>query len=179
MPRAATTFPIGTTIVTCTAIDAAGNSATGKFNVTVRDVTTPGEMIGDGFIRNDDVRYDFNFHVQERMSDGERGSFQLRVQGNPRDSSRRQERDDRFVARAVTFVAFSDDPKVDTVVFFGQGEWNGTAGYSFRVFAMDLGEPGRHRDTIEITIWDPAGNVVVGVAGKLDGGNVQSKRIKH
>jgi len=191
VPSAGTTFLIGTTIVICTALDAAANPATGTFNVTVGDVTRPGEMSGNGFVSNDDVRYHFNFHVKERTPDNERGSFQLRVEDHRRgfNVSRRRERNDRFVARVVTFVAFSDDPtfrpgrrpkpNVDTVVFFGQGEWNGNTGYSFRVFAMDQGEPGRHRESVEVTIWDPAGNVVGDVSGELDGGNVQSKRIRH
>jgi ELWxxDGT repeat protein len=37
-----TRFPLGTTSVTVTATDAAGNSATCSFNVTVRDTTAPG-----------------------------------------------------------------------------------------------------------------------------------------
>jgi VCBS repeat-containing protein len=35
------TFPIGTTTVTCSATDAAGNTANGSFDVTVRDTTAP------------------------------------------------------------------------------------------------------------------------------------------
>lgn len=35
------TFPLGTTQVNCEATDAAGNKATGSFNVTVRDTTPP------------------------------------------------------------------------------------------------------------------------------------------
>jgi large repetitive protein len=35
------TFPIGTTTVNCSAIDAAGNTGTGSFTVTVRDTTGP------------------------------------------------------------------------------------------------------------------------------------------
>ena len=35
------TFPVGTTTVTATATDAAGNTATGTFTVTVRDTTAP------------------------------------------------------------------------------------------------------------------------------------------
>ncbi|BCX04647.1 MAG: hypothetical protein KatS3mg053_2585 [Candidatus Roseilinea sp.] len=40
-PRAGTTFPLGTTTVTCRVTDSAGNSATGTFRVTVRDTTAP------------------------------------------------------------------------------------------------------------------------------------------
>jgi len=44
-PTSGSTFPIGTTKVNCSAKDAAGNEATGSFNVTVRD-TTPPEISG-------------------------------------------------------------------------------------------------------------------------------------
>jgi hypothetical protein len=40
-PKSGSTFPIGTTSVTLTASDAAGNTATSTFTVTVRDTTAP------------------------------------------------------------------------------------------------------------------------------------------
>jgi hypothetical protein len=40
-PASGSTFPIGTTTVTCTATDAAGNTASASFTVTVRDTTAP------------------------------------------------------------------------------------------------------------------------------------------
>jgi hypothetical protein len=40
-PASGSTFPIATTAVSCAATDAAGNSANGTFNVTVRDTTPP------------------------------------------------------------------------------------------------------------------------------------------
>jgi len=40
-PASGSTFPLGTTIVTATATDAAGNTATGELTVTVRDTTAP------------------------------------------------------------------------------------------------------------------------------------------
>jgi hypothetical protein len=40
-PASGTVFPIGTTTVTCSASDAAGNAGTGTFTVTVRDATPP------------------------------------------------------------------------------------------------------------------------------------------
>jgi hypothetical protein len=40
-PSSGSTFPIGTTLVTCTATDAASNTATTSFNVTVQDTTKP------------------------------------------------------------------------------------------------------------------------------------------
>jgi hypothetical protein len=40
-PASGSTFPVGTTSVTCTATDAAGNRSTGSFDVVVRDTTAP------------------------------------------------------------------------------------------------------------------------------------------
>ena len=40
-PSSGSTFAIGTTTVSCTATDAAGNSASGSFTVTVKDTTAP------------------------------------------------------------------------------------------------------------------------------------------
>lgn len=40
-PPSGTTFPLGTTTVTCTAVDAAGNTSSVSFTVTVRDTTAP------------------------------------------------------------------------------------------------------------------------------------------
>jgi hypothetical protein len=40
-PASGSTFPLGTTTVTCSATDKAGNTATGTFTVTVRDATPP------------------------------------------------------------------------------------------------------------------------------------------
>jgi hypothetical protein len=41
-PGSGSTFPIGTTNVSCTATDAHGNTGSGSFTVTVRDTTAPG-----------------------------------------------------------------------------------------------------------------------------------------
>ncbi|MHB8651344.1 MAG: HYR domain-containing protein, partial [Gaiellaceae bacterium] len=40
-PASGSTFPLGTTTVTCTATDAAGNHSSGTFSVTVQDTTPP------------------------------------------------------------------------------------------------------------------------------------------
>lgn len=40
-PSSGSTFPLGTTTVTCTATDAAGNAGTASFTITVRDTTPP------------------------------------------------------------------------------------------------------------------------------------------
>jgi hypothetical protein len=185
------TFAIGQTIVTCTATDAAKNAATASFTVTVADVTTPGVMSGNGFIKEGGARYEFNFRVVERAEGTERGHLRVEISSEPpkgRASRARKERD-RFVARDIAFVAFSDDPthrpgrrrrpQVDTVLFSGTGTWNGDENYRFEVFASDEGEPGRHRESVRVTIWSPSGAAVAHVEGTLDGGNVQSRRIRH
>lgn len=47
VPSSGSTFPVGTSAVTCIARDAAGNSATYQFNVTVRDTERPTLSCGD------------------------------------------------------------------------------------------------------------------------------------
>jgi hypothetical protein len=208
-PASGSRFAIGTTTVACTVTDSAQISAAGSFTVTVTDVTTPGEMRGNGHLNEDGARYRFDFWVRETNRASERGAFALeidqkqecdcrdnrnrRVSHGDRDDRhhdcRGRDRDDRFRARSVDFVAFSDDPtirpgrprrpQVDTVLFSGVGEWNGRRNYRYEVRATDEGEPGRHREMISITIWDPSGVVVAQVSGDIDGGNIQSSRIDH
>lgn len=48
LPPSGSAFPLGTTTVTCTATDAAGNTASGTFNVVVQDTTPPTVTIGGG-----------------------------------------------------------------------------------------------------------------------------------
>ncbi len=186
------TFPIGTTIISCSASDLAGNGATRTFTVTVTeeaDVTTPGHVTGGGFVRTDGQRYEFNFDVRE----GERGEFARFRLGVKNEKDKGKGRPDTFVSSTVTAVAFSDDPtynpsrarrhtpgrpQVDTVLFSGTGVWNGEAGYSYEVYAEDQGEPGRHRESVRITI-SRGSTVVAFVEGELSGGNIQSVRIRH
>jgi hypothetical protein len=143
----------------------------------------PGRMHGNGFLDRDGKRYRFDFRVAERASGDERGAFDLRVRSPGRG------RDDRFRSQSVTSVTFSDDPairpgraahpQIDTVLFNGLGEWNGAAGYTFEVSARDEGEPGRHRESIRLSITSPTGTVVAHASGEIDGGNIQSLRIAH
>ncbi len=192
-PLSGALFPIGVTTVTCTSADTTGNRSTSTFTVTVTDVTTPGEMRGNGHLRSGDAKVQFSFDVREGAS-GERGNLSVQVEdhdsrGKSDKSGKSLRKDDRFRATAVTFVAFSDDPttrpgrdhkvQIDTVRFMGTGEWNGRSGYTFDVLAVDQGEPGRHRETITIVIRDSAGQIVAEAAGELVDGNVQSARIPH
>ena len=85
-------------------------------------------------------------------------------------------------------VFFSDDPRfvpghhppptADTVRLVGTGKWNGRSGYTFEATATDRGEPGRRNDTFSIVIRDAQGAIVASVNRALDGGNVQSLRLK-
>jgi len=196
VPASGSTFPVDTTTVTCTATDAAGNTGSASFTVTVTNLTTPGEMRGDGFVVKVGDRYHFTFDVSEGQRHAPRDRFRLRIDYDSRmgvDSKRKPKwtkpADDDFVATAITSIAFSDDPafrpghgrkpQVDTVQFSGTGKWNGRAGYAFDVLATDQGEPGRRRETVAITISNASGEVVASVSGKLAGGNIQSVRLKH
>ena len=186
-PASGQTFAIGTTTVTCTATDAAGNQGTGVFSVTINDVTTPGDMGGHGFVRDDEAKYTFDFLARERASGAERARLSIRIDENGKKKGKK--RDDRFESRSVDFMAFSDDPtirpgrqprpQIDTVLFRGVGEWNGVGGYRYEVFAQDQGEPGRHRESIRVTISTAAGQLVASFEGDLDGGNIRSSRIRH
>jgi probable HAF family extracellular repeat protein len=171
---------------------AAGSPLAGSIPtvVTAEPSVTPGDMAGDGFIRDDNARYQFSFRAVE-TDHGERARLTVRIDndGRKKDSrpARAQRRDDRFVSKTVTSIAFSDDPsvrranhpQVDTVLFAGVGEWNGQGGYRYEAFAQDDGTPGRHRETIRVTVSSPAGAVVAAFDGELDGGSIRSRRIKH
>jgi hypothetical protein len=50
LPVAGSVFPIGTTTVTCTAVDAAGNDTEGTFDVTVADTTPPAIHVPGGTV---------------------------------------------------------------------------------------------------------------------------------
>ena len=181
-------FPTGTTTVNCTVTDSGGLTATGSFTVTVEQPMTPGDMRGDGFIRDDDAKYQFEFRARESARGNERASLSIRIDEQGRKMGKKK-RDDRFVARSVDFMAFSDDPSirpgqprrphVDTVTFSGTGEWNGHRNYRYEVFAQDAGEPGRHRESIRVRIYSPTGVLVAAFEGELDGGNIRSTRIRH
>ena len=187
-PPAGATFPIQTTLVTCTATDAAGNVGTGTFNVTVTDVSTPGQMYGDGWVSKDKDKYHFNFNVSEGAKWAWRNFFRLDVDGKGWS----KHNDGKFYATKFTFIAFKDEagygpgrrPKtnIDTVLFSGTGTWNKTQGCTFEVKATDKGEPARKvNETISITIGGGVGcpNPSITVAGTLSGGNIQSLRVKR
>ncbi|HZT76131.1 MAG TPA: DNA/RNA non-specific endonuclease [Vicinamibacterales bacterium] len=182
-PASGSTFAVGSTIVTCTASDTRGNTATGSFSVTVTTATVPGRMIGDASIQSGTVTQTAVFGVQEGASGADLGALLYTV----RTSQRGPGQLDTFTSTTVTNVAFFNVPGVspghkpasgvDTVSFSGVGRWNGRSGYSFDAVAVDAGEPGRGRDTFAITIRDASGHVVSTANATITDGNIQSLRM--
>jgi hypothetical protein len=196
-PVSGSVFPVGTTVVTCTATDGAGHAASATFSVTVTLVEPPpppaddmpGMMHGSAGITVDATRHRVEFFARERASGAERGWLKLESDEKPngRKDKRAGGDDHRFVSDSLSRVVFSDDPssqpgrkprpQVDTVVVEGTGRLNGKGGYTFEAHAVDRGEPG-YRDEISVAIRDADGVVVLTVSGAIDTGNIQSNRLK-
>jgi hypothetical protein len=193
-PASGSAFPVGSTTVTCTATDHAGNSGSASFTVTVTPAVA-GRMSGAGFLARSGQHWHAVFRAGYDWLNG------LVIWSNdPRRCGRDDHPDDDdheydvrprfgarnwFLATSMTAV-FSDDPQsvpgpgaqpaADTVRLSGTGWWNGRPGHTFEAVAVDRGEPGRSRDDLSFVIKDPLGNVVASVTGKLAGGNIQAKR---
>lgn len=185
-PASGSTFPIGTTTVTCSTTNGAGLAGSATFTVTVTDRTEPGKMYGQGDVRTaDNHSLKFNFVVLESRRGFEWGDVDIKV----KELRRRGGDIDRFDARTVDDVRFTNSPDygpgrnshtaVDTVQFSGTGKWEGRSGYRYVVNASDRGEPGRGRDTFTIQIVKISnGDVVFSGGGTLSDGNVQSTRLQ-
>jgi hypothetical protein len=136
-----------------------------------------GRMTGDGEVGE----HRFDFDIREHVLGSERGSFRWRTRAGRRGAS------SVFESTAIHNVMFWDErpgvrrrePPVDSVVFAGNGRWNHAPGYRFEVIAEDFGEPGRGRDRLTVTITSPAGVVVATIDAAIDGGNIQSHRVKQ
>jgi len=152
---------------------------TGLLNVLA--AATPGMMVGDGFVAESLVRYDFKFVVQEKANGADRGKLDLHVTDVDDGRKKKQRRDDRFVSTSYTDVVFDLDPaarpQYDNVRFAGLGTWNGQAGYRFEALAQDRMGPGRHSESFRITIYDPTNHVIASVDGIVKGGHLESRRI--
>ena len=180
-PASGSSFPIGTTTVTCSAVDAHANSSTATFDVTVTDPSEPGRMNGNGRVDVGTTRHDIDFHVRERSTGADSGELRYTV----RTRVRGRDEEHRFRTTLVTNVFFTNAPGVspgrrppsgiDTVSFSGTGLWDGQGGYTFEAVAADAGEPGRGRDRIMLTIRNSAG-VVAEIDATLTDGNFQSLR---
>jgi hypothetical protein len=211
LPAAGTLFAVGTTTVTCTAADVAGNVATATFAVTVT-AAADGRMFGVGHIASGNTHDHFVFRVSQlRYRDN--GALEFwstdarRCGDRDRDEDYDHDRDfngdhdrdygrshcspvvNRFESTGVTGAVFSDDPgftpsrghgpkpTMDSVLFVGQGRWNGKSGYSFEVRATDDDGPRHARDTFSIVVKDATGAVAASVSGDVEG-HVESTRLR-
>jgi hypothetical protein len=165
--------------------DQARNSASSTVSYAVTGLE--GRMAGAGRIRESGGRdHHFVFWLAERHLGLERGRLTYQVR-TPK-SGKQKARTDRFEATSIGPIAFWNDPAytsgrgqapaVDSVVFSGEGRWNGASGYTFEARAADEGEPGRGRDTFAITIRHANGSVVAALAAVLTEGNIQSERLR-
>lgn len=180
-PASGSTFPVGDTLVSCVATDAAGNSSSGSFTVTITAAPSSqlfGQMVGVGDVQAGSNRVWFAFDVRESAASGERGWVLLKV----RDGRGRPV---RYLSAQVTAISFSNASGytpgsfplsgIDTVAFSGIGTWNGLAGYRYEITASDRGEPGRGHDTFSLNVYAPNGQLVESAAGTLHDGNIQSR----
>ncbi len=176
-PASGSTFPIGTTDVSCKASDGAGHVSEAHFSVSISQ-PLQGRMHGAGSVASGQQRVSFTFDAGESANEVDRGWLMMLV----KDGAGRP----RSYAGKVDTVAFSNAEGympgqwpasgIDTVVFSGVGWWNGRSGYSFRVTASDRGEPGVNIDTFVLVVTSPTGEVVESASGVLRGGNIQSLR---
>jgi predicted extracellular nuclease len=183
-PASGSTFPVGDTEVSCSSSsDAAGNSSTGSFTITITPLATNplvGRMAGAGHVLTGQHTTWFEFDVRGSTDSVERGSVSLMV----RDGN--NGRPNRFVATSESGLQFTNSegyepgrfPRsgIDTVSFNGVGSWNGQSGYRFELTASDRGEPGKGLDTFTVTVFAPNGSVVESASGTLRDGNIQSLR---
>jgi hypothetical protein len=177
------TFPLGTTTVTFTARDAAGNVSTGTTTVTVRaadEDTTSARITGHGWLDAGGARHFFSLAAARPPLGPATGRLSFVVWGYTAGNYRF----DVFQATAVTGIGFSDDPAltpgggvtIDTVAMRGAGTWNGAAGFTFEAIAADGGDPRLARDRVRVVVRGPDGTVVASVDGLVRGGYVQSHR---
>lgn len=180
VPASGSTFPIGTTVVACSAADTAGNRGHATFTVTITGTQSlHGHMDGSGQVRSGQHKVSFAFDVRESAQLIDRGWLILLSTNSGSWNS------NCFVAR-VDSIVFSNAPGykpgrspsngVDTVTFKGIGHWNGKPNYRFEVSASDRGEPGAGRDTFSVVIKSPSGKVVETMTGVLREGNIQARR---
>ena len=183
-PASGSTFPIGTTEVTCSAADASANTAAGRFTVAVTTADVPGRMVGDASIDRGASTHQIAFAVRERTGGADAGTlrYEVRTKGRGADAV------DRFESTLITSVSFFDVPGaspgkppasgIDTVLVTGGGVWNGRGGYTFEAVARDAGEPGRGADAFAVTVRDGAGRIVAAIDGTITAGNIASLRAR-
>ena len=165
------------------------NTATVTIDVTAAAPPSPpgsdleGQMTGDGTLGSEGNRSHFTFQAGRGPSGGYArliyAVWPSTAKGDEgeEEAVRSRRPVDRFESTGVTKVTFSTVTVLsDTVVFSGVGKWKGLPGYGFEVRATDAGEPGVGRDSFELIVRSPSGEVVASVSGLLRGGNIQSSR---
>lgn len=179
-PASGALFAFGTTTVTCSANDAAGNVGSAAFAITVVDPSSAGLMAG-ATLQGRLPRAASVVFSAVRTNGGVAGATLLAagVDGRGRPAT--------FVATRIDGVGFFDDPAsapgpapasgIDSVRVVGAGVFNGAPGYTFELVAADRGEPGRGRDELTLTVRDAQGVAVLSATGVIDGGNVDSLRV--
>jgi hypothetical protein len=151
-------FPVGDTVVTCSASDSRENTVAETFIVRVTEPppsSTPGRMHGAGFVKATGGRHAFAFSVRETDTGAERAVLAVKV-GR-----------DHIIASSVDALVFSGN----TVLFSGAARRNGVAGFRYEVFAVDNGEPGHH-DRLRIVITSPSATTET-IDGEVGGGNLK------
>jgi hypothetical protein len=179
-PPSGSTFPIGTTPVTCTATDTSGNPSTCSFTVTVKDCQ--GRWTGGGSVKG--TATSIGVPVGERVTHG----FELHcdpamlpnnLEVNWKDASGAQH---NFHLETLTSGFCTDDPTItpnppdafsDTYIGKGTGRLDGNPGATAEWKFTDAGEPGTN-DTAQIIIKDGSSTTVLSVSGNLDNGNHQA-----
>jgi hypothetical protein len=156
--------------VSCLANDAANNSVSGSFTVTITanaPTSVDGRMSGDGEIRNGNKRVNFGFDVKD--SNGvEQGwaTMVFRLNGTPL----------RFSSSRIDEVTFSSKygNYVETVVFKGVGCLNGNCNVRFEITAFDGDGPGCDgKDHFEGKVFDAKGQLLLSESGEVRSGGVQ------
>jgi hypothetical protein len=168
LPTSGSVFPVGSTTVTCSAINLAGTTNSATFTIRV---TPDGRASGAGSVDSDQQRH----HVRFRLSQLN-GTVEGRLEYWVDDSA------EHFASTSLTPVIFSEDSMrpdrqgqlaPHAVRFSGTGTWNDQADYTFDASAADLDELEVRRDTLSFVVKDSRGNVVAEVDGTLDSGFIE------
>jgi uncharacterized repeat protein (TIGR01451 family) len=148
---------IGVYTITVTVTD--DDTGQGSDSIMVVISVPSAKVTGGGFIV-DGSRISFGFVAMPADAGGFIGQIQVRANGLG-----------RFHGSVVTSLSGDEH----TATWAGTGRWNGVSGYTYEVSVVDNGQGhGRNGtpDTIQLTIRDGSGQVVLTASGSLKGGNI-------
>ncbi len=156
-PPSGSVFPLGTTTVTCTATDAAGNSATGSFMVTV---VVPPRTAGDKVTGGGSI-----------LVPGGEATFGMvemtNVQGDPKGNFTYQDHATGRMVKSLQITSLVVSGTRATI--FLRVSIDGAGEYQARLIVEDLAEPGGGVDRFDLQLSN--GYSAAGVV--LAGGNIQ------